>query len=105
MVRVGVTPKTRNPFTIRALSISGVTWKWHVLNRAEMRDLVADPLVGLVEGQEHAAGLTTGMDHLQSHSLAWIYERALRDGCLDTLERILSAQFTGYAPAWTRGPG
>jgi len=87
----------------KALSISGVTWKWHVLNRAEMRDLVADPLVGLVEGQEHAAGLTTGMDHLQSHSLAWIYERALRDGCLDALERILSAQFTGYARRRGRG--
>jgi len=32
VVQIRVTPKTRNPFTIRALSISGVTWKWHVLN-------------------------------------------------------------------------
>ena len=35
VVQVGVTPKTKNPFTIKALSISGVTWKWHVLNHAE----------------------------------------------------------------------
>ena len=25
----------RNPFTIKALSISGVTWKWHFLNHAK----------------------------------------------------------------------
>src|SRR5690349_4579158 len=36
-VRVRVTPKTRNPFTIKALSISGVTWKWHVLNHASLK--------------------------------------------------------------------
>ena len=29
VVQIRVTPKTRNPFTIKALSISGVTWKWH----------------------------------------------------------------------------
>ena len=34
MVNIRVTPKTKNPFTIKALSISGVTWKWHVLNHA-----------------------------------------------------------------------
>jgi len=27
-------PKTRNPFTIKALSTSGVTWKCHFLNHA-----------------------------------------------------------------------
>ena len=27
VVQIRVTPKTRNPFTFRALSISGVTWK------------------------------------------------------------------------------
>ena len=35
VVQIRVTPKTRNPFTIKALSISGVTWKWHFLNHAE----------------------------------------------------------------------
>jgi hypothetical protein len=34
VVQIRVTPKTRNPFTIRALSISGVTRKWHFLNHA-----------------------------------------------------------------------
>ncbi len=34
VVQIRVTPKTRNPFTIKALSISGVTWNWHVLNLA-----------------------------------------------------------------------
>ncbi len=29
VVQIRVTPKTRNLFTIKALSISGVTWKWH----------------------------------------------------------------------------
>src|SRR3954449_3480130 len=32
--QIRVTPKTRKPFTIKALSISGVTWNWHVLNHA-----------------------------------------------------------------------
>ena len=32
-----ITPKTRSPFTIKALSISGVTWKWHFLNHAKPR--------------------------------------------------------------------
>jgi len=34
VVQIRVTPKTRNSFTIRALSISGVTRKWHFLNHA-----------------------------------------------------------------------
>jgi hypothetical protein len=34
VVQIRVTPKTRNPFTIKALSISDVTWNWHVLNHA-----------------------------------------------------------------------
>ena len=34
VVQIRVTPKTRNPFVIKALSISGVTWKWHFLNHA-----------------------------------------------------------------------
>jgi len=34
VVQIKVTPKTRNPFTIGALSISGVTWEWHFLNHA-----------------------------------------------------------------------
>jgi len=29
VVQLRVTPKTRNPFTTKALSIFGVTWKWH----------------------------------------------------------------------------
>src|SRR5689334_10220252 len=33
-LQVRVTPKVKNSFTIRALPISGVTWKWHVLNHA-----------------------------------------------------------------------
>src|SRR5215213_10484224 len=37
VVQIRVTPKTRNPFTIKALSISGVTWNWHVLNHAPLR--------------------------------------------------------------------
>jgi branched-chain amino acid transport system substrate-binding protein len=34
VAQIRVTPKTRNPFTIKALSISGVTWEWHFLNHA-----------------------------------------------------------------------
>ncbi|MFL5331739.1 MAG: hypothetical protein ACJ8H8_00830 [Geminicoccaceae bacterium] len=34
VVQIRVTPKTRNPFSIKALWISGVTWNWHVLNHA-----------------------------------------------------------------------
>jgi hypothetical protein len=34
VVQVRVTPKTKNPFTIKAISISDVTWKRHVLNHA-----------------------------------------------------------------------
>ena len=37
VVQIRVTPKTRNPFTIKALSISGVTWNWHVLNESGER--------------------------------------------------------------------
>ena len=37
VVRVRVTPKTKNPFTVKALSISGVTLKRHVLNHALLR--------------------------------------------------------------------
>ena len=37
VVQIRVTPKTRNPLTIKALSISGVTWKWHFLNHAQIR--------------------------------------------------------------------
>ena len=37
VVQIRVTPKSRNPFTIRALSISGVTRKWHFLNHAKSR--------------------------------------------------------------------
>jgi len=40
VVQIRVTPKTKNPFTIKALSISGVTWKWHLLNHARQCDLV-----------------------------------------------------------------
>jgi len=39
VVQIRVTPKTRIPFTIRALSISGVTWKWHFLNHAQIAAL------------------------------------------------------------------
>ena len=34
VVQIRVTPKARNSFTIKLLSISGVTWNWHVLNHA-----------------------------------------------------------------------
>jgi hypothetical protein len=34
VVQIRVTAKTRSPFTFKALSISGVTWNWHVLNHA-----------------------------------------------------------------------
>ena len=34
VVQIRITHKTRNPFTLKALSISGVTWKWHFLNHA-----------------------------------------------------------------------
>ncbi len=43
VVQIRVTPKTRNPFTIKALSISGVTWKWHFLNHAKIRDAYRKP--------------------------------------------------------------
>ena len=35
VVQIKVTPKTRSPFTLKALSIPGVTWKWHFLNHAD----------------------------------------------------------------------
>jgi hypothetical protein len=35
VIQIRVTPKTRNPLTIKALSISGVTWEWHFLNHAD----------------------------------------------------------------------
>src|SRR5690348_8950969 len=41
-VQVRVTPETRNPFRIKALSISSVTWKWHVLNHAGFCRVDAD---------------------------------------------------------------
>ena len=34
VVQIRVTPKPRDSSSIRALSISGVTWKWHLLNHA-----------------------------------------------------------------------
>ncbi len=34
MVRIGGTPKTRNPFLIKVLSVFSVAWKWHFLNHA-----------------------------------------------------------------------
>jgi hypothetical protein len=36
VVQIRVTPKTRNPLTISALSISGVTRTWHFLNHADL---------------------------------------------------------------------
>jgi hypothetical protein len=37
VVQIRVTPRTRNPFTVSALSVSGVTWRWHLLNHAPSR--------------------------------------------------------------------
>jgi len=34
VVQIRVTPKRRNPFAIKTLSVSGVAWKWHLLNHA-----------------------------------------------------------------------
>jgi len=34
VVQIRLAPKTRNPFTIGVLSISGVSWKWRFLNHA-----------------------------------------------------------------------
>src|SRR3954464_13252679 len=45
VVQIRVTPKTRSSFTIKALSISGVTWNWHVLNHAHF---CAKPCASLV---------------------------------------------------------
>jgi hypothetical protein len=39
VVQIRVTPKRRNSFILRVLSISGVTRKWHFLNHA------GDPIV------------------------------------------------------------
>ena len=36
VVQIRVTPKNEKPSTIKALSISGVTWNWHVLNHAQL---------------------------------------------------------------------
>ena len=50
VVQIRVTSKTRNPFTFKVLSISGVTWNWHVLNHAnaqahsQLGDMGTDPL-------------------------------------------------------------
>jgi hypothetical protein len=58
VVQVRVTPKTKNPFTIKALSISGVTWKWHVLNHAVIALILAmlryalNGCLGRAAGQE-----------------------------------------------------
>ena len=51
VVQIRVTPKTRNPFTIKALSISGVTWKWHFLNHAS-HDVLALAGPGLATRRE-----------------------------------------------------
>ena len=42
MVQIRVTPKTRNPFTTKPLSISGVTWNWYVLNHALFDFIIAE---------------------------------------------------------------
>jgi len=55
VVQIRVTPKTRNPFTIGAPSISGVTWKWHVLNHAPSRD--GTILVGMASVDEFETAL------------------------------------------------
>ena len=47
VVQIRVTPKTRNPFAIKALSISGVTWEWHFLNHA------ADHQAARIRAAEH----------------------------------------------------
>ena len=76
MVQVRVTPKTRNPFTIKALSISGVTWKWHVLNHAHSPRL-ADKLsfYGLYLYNEGDVRL-------------WPYARADGENTIDVLHRL-----------------
>jgi hypothetical protein len=48
VVQVRVTPKTRNPFTIKALSISAAAWKWHVLNHADYRGIVDPAAIGAI---------------------------------------------------------
>jgi len=54
VVQIRVTPKTRNPFIIKALSISGVTWKWHFLNHAPARlDLGAPAALDRVVDADH----------------------------------------------------
>jgi len=58
VVQLRVTPKTRNPFTTKTLSIFGVTWKWHFLNHAVLmvgHDADAEPS-GL-HGAPHHDGL------------------------------------------------
>jgi len=46
----------RNPFAIRALSISGVTWKWHFLNHAQSQ----------AASREHAAAAAAELKGLQA---------------------------------------
>ncbi len=46
MVQIRVTPKTRNLFTIKALLISGVTWKLHFVNHVQLPHQVVK-MIGL----------------------------------------------------------
>jgi len=49
LVQLRVTRKTRNPFTTKALSIFGVTWKWHFLNHALRDSPTANALEAIVD--------------------------------------------------------
>ncbi len=75
VVQIRVTPKTINLFTIKALSISGVTWKQHFLNHAQQGCRVADVLLGRVStcrGRHRRIG--------RSWSWSWSWSNCVRPG-------------------------
>jgi len=74
VVQIRVTPKTRNPFTISSLSISGVTWEWHFLNHAPclglwviLARILTQPQMGEVRGRaSQPMRVDGGFGHLAS---------------------------------------
>lgn len=76
-------------------------------NGADMRELAAIAIDTILSEatqllEQHAAALTAGMTRLPPYGLAYLHERAMRDGVLDAAERVLSMQFGGLVPVLTR---
>src|SRR3954469_5529574 len=83
VVQIRVTPKARNPFTIKALSISGVTWNWHVLNHAPHHRLAGSGRAAVVSHVPIVRARGLGLHRFVERSNDCALDRGRDPSCLE----------------------